>query len=45
MERAWNDTKLPRLESEFLEVKGTSRISCLNLNYPSEQRAQDVLAI
>lgn len=36
---------IARLESEFLEVTGTSRISCLNLNYPSEQRAQDRFAI
>lgn len=32
------------MESEFLKVTGTSRISCLKLNYPSEQRAQDGFA-
>lgn len=32
------------MKSEFLKVTGTSRISCLKLNYPSEQRARDGFA-
>ncbi len=32
------------MKSEFLKVTGTSRISCLKLNCPSEQRARDGFA-